>query len=627
MFKSAKKPLTILLVTTALYLAPMQAVNSEDIEGQTRWNLTELFPSVDAWNTERERILSEMAKLADYQNHLGESSAKLLEFSDKVSALQKATARLYVYTSLKGDEDQRDAEAQERLSLARSVYAKFGQTVSFISPEILSIGADKIEDFISQEPELEKHAFGLRDILRGADHTLSLEAESVMANASETLAGPQSIYGLLVNASIPWPQMTMPDGTEVTLNQSSYTKHRANADRAVRKQVFDTFFGTWKQYEPVLGQILDTLVKSHTFTADSRKYEAPLTAAVAAANIPATVYEKLVAAANDNLGSMHRYLKLRQRMLGLPDLHYYDIYPETTSLDREFSLDDAKDLTVTSLAPFFGQKYTDLLKEGFAGDWMHVYPQPGKRSGAYMQPGAYDVHPYVLLNYNKSFEDVSTFSHEWGHAVHSMLSKRNQPYENYSYSIFTAELASTTNEVLLQEYLLKQDLSDAERLYYIDRALEGIRGTFFRQTMFAEFELEIHKTASAGEALSGRKMSEIYLGLLKKYHGHEDGVMTIDDAYAIEWAYIPHFYYNFYVYQYATSISGGTMFAERMLAGDKSAKDDYIGVLAAGGSRYPYELLTDAGVDLADDEPYITLINRMNRLMDEAETILTRMGK
>ncbi len=343
-------------------------------------------------------------------------------------------------------------------------------------------------------------------------------------------------------------------------------------------------------------------------------------------NVPTDVYRALVKAANDNLPSMHRYLKLRQRMMGLPDLHYYDIYPETTQLEKEFSIEDATQLTFESLEPF-GEEYLALLKEGLDADWMHVYPQPGKRSGAYMQGAGYDVHPYVLLNYNKGFEDVSTFSHEWGHAVHTLLARENNPYETYSYTTFTAELASTTNEVLLQEYMLAKDLSDEERLYYIDRALEGIRGTFFRQTMFAEFELKIHELAEAGEALSGRRMTEIYLDLLKKYHGHDEGVMTIDPAYAIEWAYIPHFYFNFYVYQYATSISGGTMFAERMLSGDETARDDYINTLKAGGSEYPHPLLKKAGVDLTSELPYQTLINRMNRLMDEAETILDRMGK
>ncbi|TNE63105.1 MAG: oligoendopeptidase F [Alphaproteobacteria bacterium] len=599
---------------------------AEDKEGQIRWDLTDLFPTTDAWNTERERLAGEIDKLKRFEGHLGDSAASLLEAADAISAVNKATARMYIYASLSGDEDLRDAEGQERLSQARSVYAKLGQATSFIAPELLAVGADKIEAFIKAEPGLKKHAFTLHDILRQADHTLGGEAEGVMANAAEVMGGPQRIYSLLSTASIPWPEATLSTGETVKLDQSAYTKYRAVTNRDDRKLVFDTFWGTWKTYEAAFGQTLDTLVKTHIFNAKSRHYDSALDAAVSNSNVPSTVYRELVKAANENLPSMHRYLKLRQRMLGLKDLNYYDIYPETTALSREFSVEDAKEMTLVSLAPF-GEEYLGLMREGFAGNWMHVYPQPGKRSGAYMQGGAYDVHPYVLLNFNKGFEDVSTFSHEWGHAVHTLLARKNNPYEDYSYTTFTAELASTTNEVLLQEHMLAQDLPDEERLYYIDRALEGIRGTFFRQTMFAEFEMRIHDMAEKGEPLSGRAMTKLYLELLQKYHGDAEGVMHIDPAYAIEWAYIPHFYYNFYVYQYATSISGGTMFAERMLNGDKSATTDYLNVLKAGGSEYPYPLLKKAGIDLATSAPYDTLIARMNRLMDEADKILDRMGK
>lgn len=581
---------------------------------------------MEAWNAERERVNAEIRTIAKFEGTLADSAQSLLAAFDAISAINKEGARVFIYASLGGDEDLRNAEGQERLSLARSMFASLGQATAFIAPEILAIGEETIEQFISEEPGLSKHAFQLRDILRQKQFTLGGEAERVLANAGEVLGGPQRIYSLLSTAAIPWPKLTLSNEQVITLNQAAYTRYRAVQNREDRKRVFDAFWNTWKTYEAPFGQTLDTLVKTHIFTAKSRGYENSLEQAVSNSNVPTDVYRALVKAANDNLPSMHRYLKLRQRMMGLPDLHYYDIYPETTQLEKEFSVEEAKKLTLESLQPF-GQEYLALLEEGLNSDWMHVYPQPGKRSGAYMQGAGYDVHPYVLLNYNRGFEDVSTFSHEWGHAVHTLLARANNPYETYSYTTFTAELASTTNEVLLQEYMLAKDLSDEERLYYIDRALEGIRGTFFRQTMFAEFELKIHELAEAGEALSGRRMTEIYLDLLKKYHGHDEGVMNIDEAYAIEWAYIPHFYFNFYVYQYATSISGGTMFAERMLAGDETARDDYINTLKAGGSEYPHPLLTSAGVDLTSEEPYSTLINRMNRLMDEAETILDRMGK
>lgn len=629
-FKSYKRTVSAIALFAAIgiaetaNLATVLAQNSQ--QEQIVWDLTDLYHTLDAWNAERERINAEIQTISAYQGTLGNSAASLLTAFDAISAINKEGARVFIYASLGGDEDLRNAKGQERLGLARSMFASLGQQTAFIAPEILAIGAETIERFISEEPGLEKHAFQLRDILRSEKFTLGSEAEGVLANASEVLGGPQRIYSLLSTAAIPWPKVTLSSEQIVTLDQAAYTRYRAVQNREDRKKVFDTFWNTWKTYEAPFGQTLDTLVRTHIFTAQSRGYDNSLEQAVAGSNVPTDVYRALVKAANDNLPSMHRYLKLRQRMMGLPDLHYYDIYPETTQLEKEFSIEDATQLTFESLAPF-GDEYLALLKEGLEADWMHVYPQPGKRSGAYMQGAGYDVHPYVLLNYNKGFEDVSTFSHEWGHAVHTLLARKNNPYETYSYTTFTAELASTTNEVLLQEYMLSKELSDEERLYYIDRALEGIRGTFFRQTMFAEFELKIHEMAEAGEALSGRRMTEVYLELLKKYHGHDQGVMNIDEAYAIEWAYIPHFYFNFYVYQYATSISGGTMFAERMLAGDTTARDDFINALKAGGSEYPHPLLASAGVDLTTELPYTTLINRMNRLMDEAETILDRMGK
>jgi len=627
MLSTIKKSFSTLLASTALVATFISApIEAETAPGQIRWDLTDLYSSTADWQTERERLVSEIEKLGRFKGTLGESAQSLLTALDTVSTLQKDTARMFIYASLGGDEDLRDADGQERVGLARAVFAKFGQITAYMSPEILAVGAERIEEFIKSEAGLEKHAFNLRDTLRRADHTLGIEAEGVLANSAQVTNGAQRIYSLLANASIPWPEVTLSTGEVVTLNQSAYSKHRAAQNREDRKLVFDTFWNTWKTYEATFGQTLDTLVQGHIFATKSRKYESSVDRSVANSNIPSAVYRTLVKAANDNLASMHRYLKLRQRIMGLEDLHYYDIYPETTQLDREFSLDDAKKLTLASLVPF-GDDYLAKLNTGFAGDWMHVYPQPGKRSGAYMQGAGYDEHPYVLLNFNEGFEDVSTFSHEWGHAVHTMLAKENNPYETYSYTTFTAELASTTNEVLLQEYMLAKELTDAERLYYIDRALEAYRGTFFRQTMFAEFELTIHDMAEAGEALSGAKMTEIYLGLLRKYHGHDKGVMNIDPAYAIEWAYIPHFYYNFYVYQYATSVSGGTMFAERMLGGDDTARDDYINVLKAGGSKKPYEMLKEAGVDLADSAPYDALIARMNRLMDEAEKIVERMEK
>jgi len=340
-------------------------------------------------------------------------------------------------------------------------------------------------------------------------------------------------------------------------------------------------------------------------------------------NIPEAVYRTLIQETNANLATLHRYFKLRARMLGIKQLRYYDIYPPLVKADIKFPIETGEGLVLDALAPL-GKDYVATVRKGFKHRWMDAFPRPGKRSGAYSSGSVYDVHPYVLMNYNDDYESVSTMAHEWGHTMHSYLANASQPFPTADYSIFVAEVASTFNEALLLQHMLKTAPNDTERLYYLGSALEGLRGTFFRQAMFAEFELKVHELVEKGEALSGQRFSEIYGDLLRRYHGDAQGIVKIDDAYTVEWAYIPHFYYDFYVYQYSTSIAASSLFAQEVLAGEPGARDRFLGVLKAGGSRYPYELLKDAGVDLATPAPYEALVQRMNTIMDEIEAILDR---
>ena len=624
--RAAGLTLTATLMTMVMMTptASAQDVNRSRPE-QIGWDLTEIFPSDDAWNAARTRLTARVATLSAFRGRLGESATVLREAFDAVSGTEKALARLYVYAFLKADEDRRVAAAQERRGLAASLLSEFSETVAFLSPELLRVGSETIERYLAEEPGLARHAFNIRNTLRQEPHTLSDEAEQVLAATGPVVQGPERVYAMLTSSDMPFPTVTLSTGEEILLDQASYALHRASRNRADRKLVFDRFWHAWAAYRTTLGQTLDTHVKAHVFQAKARRYESALDAALSGPNIPVPVYRTLIAAAHRHLPSLHRYFRLRQRMLGLDDLHYYDIYPPLVASDRTFDIDESKTLTLSSVAPL-GEHYLDLLRTGFAGRWMHVYPETGKAPGAYMYGDVYDVHPYVLLNHNGQFNDVSTFTHEWGHAIHTMLANEHNPYETAGYATFTAEIASTTNEVLLQEHMLSQDISDDERLFYLGTALEAARGTFFRQVMFAEFELKIHELVEAGEALSGEKMTGVYEALLRQYHGADAGVMTIDPAYAVEWTFIPHFYRNFYVFQYATSIAGGTLFAERFLNGDAQARDDYLAVLSAGGSRYAYELLREYGIDLATDAPYDALIARMDRVMDQIETILDRRG-
>jgi oligoendopeptidase F len=323
---------------------------------------------------------------------------------------------------------------------------------------------------------------------------------------------------------------------------------------------------------------------------------------------------------------LHRYFKLRGRMLGIADLRYWDVYPPIVNLDKPFPLAVGKELAIAAVAPL-GADYVKQFSASLQGRYSHVYPQPGKASGAYMAGRVYGTHPYVLMNYNDNYDAVSTMAHEWGHGTHALLAAQNQPYPTFNYSIFTAEIASTLNQALLLDRMLKVAQNDEERLFYLGSELESLRQTFFRQAMFAEFELAIHETVEKGGALSGPKMSQIYGDLLRRYHGHDQGVLRIDDLVTVEWAAVPHFYRNFYVYQYATSIAASSMFAERILKGEPGAVDTYLGLLKAGGSDYPYELVQRAGVDLATPAPYRALVARMNRIMDQIEAILAQQKK
>jgi oligoendopeptidase F len=387
--------------------------------------------------------------------------------------------------------------------------------------------------------------------------------------------------------------------------------------------VFDSFWGAWKKYESTDGAILSAQIMGNVFLAKARKHENALSAALFPDNMPEAVYRTLVAQANAGLPTLHRYFGLRKRLLGIPGaLEYYDIYPTMFPSRNvpKFSLADSERLTLAAAAPY-GEEYLGLLKRGFAGKWSDPYPRAHKAAGAYMNGSAYDVHPYLLLNHNEDYGGLSTFAHEWGHAVHTLLTTKSQPYEKANYSTFIAESSAIANEMLLNDLMVAQARTPEERLYYLGEGLESIRGTFFRQVMFAEFELAIHEEIEEGRPLSGARMTELYCDLLKRYHGEAQGVMTIDPAYCIEWAFVPHFFYNFYVYQYATSMAGAAQFTQAIKQEGRPAAERFLTMLRAGGSDYPYELYKRAGIDMASPAPYQALIARMNRIMDQIEAV------
>jgi len=613
------KFITVLFLS--LSLVTISAAQAQEEREQIRWDLTDLYASDVEWQAAYDDVKQRISNLEELREGFGGDAEKLADSLEQVSNLRKDFYRVAVYASLLGDEDQRVTEGQERNAQIAALGTSFSEATSWMSPAILALGESTLIGYIEEEDRLTPFDYYLKDLIRSAPHLLDEKGESMLAAAGAITGSPTEIYSLLANADMPWPEVELSDGTTILLNQAGYTGARSLPNREDREKVFNTFFSTWKDYEDSMGATLNTEVQANIFQAKARNYDSVLQWQLSQENLPEAVYRTLVEQVNENLSTLHRYFELRGRILEIEDLRYFDIYPPLVEMDTDFGVEASKEITLEVLKPL-GEEYNRHLATALDSNWAHVYPQPGKRSGAYMNGSAYDEHPYVLLNHNDDYNALSTYAHEWGHAVHTMLAKEAQPFEKASYSTFTAEIASTINEILLEEHLIENAQSDEEKLFYLGQALESIRGTFYRQTMFAEFELQIHEAAERGEPLTGAIFSEKYSELLKRYHGHDQGVLTIDDVVTMEWAYIPHFYYDMYVFQYATSISGAAWFAERFLAGDTQVRDAFINSLKAGGSDDAYLILKQAGLDMATPEPYQALVRRMEDVMDRIEAIL-----
>jgi oligoendopeptidase F len=615
-----------LLCTAALPMAAFAAEpapNDADNPAYV-WDLSDLYSSPEAWTLERNRIEAQVKSLDKYAGTLGKSPAAMLSALDAISQVQKQADRLATYAGLKGDENVKLAVNQERKQAAQALETNIAVKTAWVNPAIVAIGVQKVASFEKKSPELKRRfGFFLDNALRYKPHTLGVEGEKVMATASQVLAQPDDIFSQLVNGELPWTKVTLSDGSTVKIDQAGYEKYRQLQNRDDRKKVFDSFFSTLSSFKGTIGSMLTTQVLGEEFDAKVRHFPNALADAIFADNMPESVYRTLVAEANRNLPTLQRYLKLRKAALGIDDkLRYYDLYAPIFALKNppRYSVDEMKQIArdVTSV---YGPEYSALLEKGLAGRWMNLFPHPGKANGAYMNGSAYDVHPYLLFNNHDDYESLSTFVHEWGHAVHTMLTTQNQPYETSKYSTFVAETASISNELLLNDYLVKHARTDAEKLYYLGKGLELIRTTFFRQVMFAEFQLAIHEEIEKGASLSGERMTDMYCALVKKYYGDAEGTTQIDPNYCVEWDYIPHFYYGFYVYQYATSLAGAAYFTQAIEHEGAPARKRFIAMLKAGGSDYPYSLYKKAGLDMATPAPYEALIARMNHIMDQIEAI------
>lgn len=589
-----------------------------------RWDLRSLYPDVAAWEAEFRRTREAAGRLEALKNGFARDAATLRSALVTISDVQASIVRLSSYANLAADEDLREPRTQERRQQADALWALANEQTAWLAPALQALPRATLDAWLAADPVLKsRYDLFVDDTLRAAPHTLSAEGERVLALAGTVLQQPFNVYRQLSDAELPRPTVTLSDGRRVKLTTPNYESARASPVRADRQRVFDAFWRSWKSAEGTLGANLAATVMGNVYRAQARRHPGALQAALFGANMPPAVYDQLVAQANAGLPVLHRYLRLRQRMLGIRGpLGYHDSYPPLVPAPKGLRFDVAasREITLAALAPL-GDEYLGILRRGFAAPWSDARPRPGKVSGAYVRSGAHDANPFVLLNHQDDFNSLTTFAHEWGHAVHTVLSNANQPFDKSWYSTFIAESASIGNEMLLADHLIANAKTREERLFFIAQALESIRTTFFRQVMFAEFERAMHEEVQAGRPLSGARLTEMYCGLLKRYHGHDQGVMKIDPAYCIEWAFVPHFHYDFYVWQYATSMVGASAFARAIREEGAPARDRFVGLLKAGGSDYAYGLYVRAGVDLAQPQPYRALLARMEQLIDEFERV------
>jgi oligoendopeptidase F len=620
-----------LLALCALALAaPAQALERSEVPARYQWDLKDLYVDEAAWVAGKQEFVQSLPALGTWQGKLGASPASLLEGMTAWEQASRRADRLYAYAFQLYDQDTRVGRNLQMQQEMSQVYSSFQSTVSFMRPGILALGREKIDAYLAAEPKLGQYRMFFDDILRAAPHTLTPAEEKVYARMAVLGEAGGTLQSVFRSADLPFPEVAFSTGDKVRLDASAYSKWRASPNKADRDLAFKAFWTAYNQFTRTFATTLNAHVQSHVTSRDVRNFPTSLDAALFDYNIPRNVYSRLLDDVHANLPTLHRYLKLRQKIMGVEQLGYEDLYaPIVRQVDLQYTPEQGMQMTLDSFAPL-GAGYVETLRKGYADRWVDFMPNTGKSPGAYSNT-VYGVHPYQLLNFNGAWDDVSTLAHESGHSMHSFLSSAQQPYATASYSTFVAEVASTLNENLLLHHVLDQTRDDRTRLFLLSSYLDSMRTTLFRQTLFAEFELRIHELVERGEPLTADSLNALYLGLLRQYYGHDAGVVKVDELYGAEWAFIPHFYRNFYVYQYATSMIGGMSLADGMIgkAAVKSGKaqrnrEAYLRMMSAGSSKYPIELLRDAGVDMTTSEPFNAAMREMNLIMDEIERIYAR---
>jgi len=591
----------------------------DQIQAKYKWQVEDIYASEELWQTDFTNIKKDLPKIVEYKETLSQSASRLaacLTLRDEISIVAD---KLFAYARLHRDENTANAKYQALVGKIEGLLAELGTATSFIEPEILAM-PDTVLAAFRLEQALADYSFYFDNLIRQKQHVLSPNEEEILSRSTEATQAAENIFNMLAHADMTFPDITDEDGKVITLSEGRYRSLIMSADRQVRKNAFTGLFASYNSLRNSFAATLTGNVKKNIFYARTRKYASTIESALSDGNIPLSVYTNLLTTVNNNLGPLHRYIALKKKVLRLDTIHMYDLYtPLAQAVKFNITYPESLKLVRDGLSPL-GPEYTTLLNKGLTSGWIDVYENKGKQTGAYSW-GVYGVHPFVLLNYNDRLEDVSTLAHEMGHAIHSYYSQATQPYATSQYTIFTAEVASTTNEILLNDFLLKTTTDRQKKLYLINQYLEMVRATVYRQTMFAEFEKGIYDKSEAGETLTADLLDEIWHTLNAKYYGPE---MVVDAEIDVEWARIPHFYMDFYVYQYVTGYAAATTLAEKMLQEGASAQQRYIGFLKSGGADYPLTILKNAGVDMSTSQPVELTLAKFSTMLDELELLLSK---
>lgn len=600
-----------------------------DVPVEYTWNTKDLYASDEAWESERVNLLKSLKNIESCKGTLKQGKPAVLACLTRFFEAHKTLTRLVNYAHRLHDQDTRVASAQAQKAVVEKTATEFGEAASFLRPELLALPEKTLKALIADADLTDYNQF-LKELLRVKPHVLGLKEEALLAATSQTRETGYQVYSTFTAADLSFPEVKDEQGRKVKLTQSLFGRFRQSEDRRVRKAAFEAFFGTFKQFRNTTAALLSAQINANATEARIRRYGSALEAALDANDVPVSVYHNMIKAVNSHLPLLHRYLGLRRSLLGLKDLRYYDMYPPIVKkVDLRYTYEQGNQLIVEAMAPM-GSEYTQTLAQGLkpGSGWVDAFPNQGKRSGAYMAGSAYGVHPFVLSNFLGDFSSVSTIAHEMGHALHSYLSNKNQPYPKADYSIFVAEVASTFNEALLMSHMLRRVKDPKERLFLLGEQLESFRQTLFRQAMFAEFELALYALAEKKEALTAEVIDGVYLAIVRRYYGHDAGVVNVEDLYGTEWSYVPHFYYNFYVYQYVTGITAATALAEMVQRDGAQAALRYRRhLLEAGCSDAAIRLLQQAGVDLTSTAPYDLAMGVFKRTLDEVETLASQGGQ